>query len=235
MKDLQSHWLQRPTTFLQNDSPFLFRKDRPAPDPERSSPLNITCKIDLYYDFWNTKSFLLIHKAQQNVTILISTKFHGLLEKLLSQGPKRFSTSIGFVTPNVKQTIPHICLAMRQSKNRCWIVSASIQKQHLIHPFHCLFTKLSLVNTNPFLRYQRKILIFRGILAFHVQQLTGLPDFKTKSLYMFFTENFLLAVQIKESLWSLRCTIIILPTRPSHLSQLPPPPLRHIWRIYLAV
>jgi hypothetical protein len=69
------------------------------------------------------------------------------------------------------------------------------KKQHLVHPFHCLFTKLLLVNITPLLTYQRKILIFKGILAFHVQQLTGVPDFKTKSLYMFLTEKFLLAVR----------------------------------------
>jgi hypothetical protein len=66
----------------------------------------------------------------------------------------------------VKHMIPHISLAMGQSKNKCWIDSDTSHKQHLVHPFHCLFTNLSLVNTTPFLRYQRKILIFNGIFAF---------------------------------------------------------------------
>jgi hypothetical protein len=70
----------------------------------------------------------------------------------------------------------------------------------LIHPFHFLFAKLSLVNTTPFLRYQRKILIFKGILAFKAQQFTGNPDLKARLLYISLTENFLLTVQQKESL-----------------------------------
>jgi hypothetical protein len=152
----------------------------------------------------------------------MSTRFLCFFEKLLSQGPRRCSTSTGFVIPNVKQTIPHISLAMGQSKNSCWIVSCYVQKQHLVHSFYCLFTKLSLLNTTPFLRYQRKILIFRGILTFHVQQLTGVPDFKTRSLYMFLTEKFLLAVHLKESLWSLRCTLRTLSTRWSQFSELSP-------------
>jgi hypothetical protein len=75
--------------------------------------------------------------------------------------------------------------------------SCTAQKQHLVYPFHCLFTKLSFVNTTLFLRYQRKILIFRGIFAFQVQQLTGVPDLNTKSLHIFLTEKFLLAVHRK--------------------------------------
>jgi hypothetical protein len=117
-------------------------------------PLNITCKIDLYCDLWNTKSFLLIHKAQHSAANPISTRFLCLFEKLRSQGPWRCPTSTSFVIPNVKQITPHISLAMGQSKNRCCIVSCSVQKQHLVDPFHCLFTKLSLVNTTPFLRCQ---------------------------------------------------------------------------------
>jgi hypothetical protein len=47
-------------------------------------PLNITCKIDLERDFWNTKSFLLVHGAQQKTATPISTRFLCLFEKLLS-------------------------------------------------------------------------------------------------------------------------------------------------------
>jgi hypothetical protein len=132
----------------------------------QNAPLNITCKINLYCDLRNTKSFLLIHNAQHRAANPISTRFLCFFEKLLSQGPKRCLTSIGLVIPSVEQIIPHISLAMGQSKNKCWIVSCSVQKQYKVHPFQRLFTKLSLVKTTPFLRYQRKILIFRGILAF---------------------------------------------------------------------
>jgi hypothetical protein len=102
------------------------------------------------------------------------------------------------------------------------MVSCSLQKQHGVHPFRCRLTRLSLVKIIPFLRYQMKIFIFNEILAFHVQQFTGIPNFNSKSLYMFFTEKFLLAVQIKESLCSLRLTVRMLPARLSPLSQFSP-------------
>jgi hypothetical protein len=143
----------------------------------------------------------------------VSTRFLCFFEKLLSQGPKRCLTLIGFLIPKVKHTIPHVSLAMGQSKNKCWINSDTLQKQHLVHPFHCLFTKLSLVNTTPFLRYQRKILILNGIFAFQAQQSTGIPDLRTKSLYKSLTENFLLAVHRKESLRLLRFTSRTFPTK----------------------
>jgi hypothetical protein len=123
-----------------------------------------------------------------------------LFRKTSKPRTKRYPTSTGFLTPKVKHTIPHTSLVMGQTKNRCRIDSYPAQKQHLIHPFHLLFTKLSLVNTTPFLRYQRKILIFKGILALRTQQFTGNPDLKARLLYISLTENFLLTVQHKESL-----------------------------------
>jgi hypothetical protein len=95
-------------------------------------------------------------------------------------------------------------------------------EQHLVHPFHFLFATLSLVNTTPFLRYQRKILIFNGILAFQAPHSTGVPDLKTKSSYKSLTENFLQAVQTKVSLRLLRFTSRTLPTSLHQLSQLTP-------------
>jgi hypothetical protein len=132
--------------------------------------------------------------AQQKAATPTKTRFLCFFEKLRSQGPKRFPTSLGNLTPKLKHNIPHISLAMGQSKNKCWIDSDTPQKQQLVHPFHCLFTKLSLVNTTPFLRYHKKILIFSGIFAFQAQQLAGAPVLRIKSLYRSLTENFLLAV-----------------------------------------
>jgi hypothetical protein len=86
---------------------------------------------------------------------------------------------------------------MGQSKNKCWIDSGIPQKQQLGHPFHFLFVRLSLVNTTPFLRNHRKILIFNGNLAFQAPHSTGVPDVKTKLTYNSLTENFLLAVHTK--------------------------------------
>jgi hypothetical protein len=96
------------------------------------------------------------------------------------------------------------------------------QKQHLVHPFHCLLTKLFFVNNTPFLRYQRKILISRGILEFQDQQLTSVPDLNTKSFYSFLTEKFLLVVHLKESRCSLRLTNMTLVTMQTQLSQFTP-------------
>jgi hypothetical protein len=79
-------------------------------------------------------------------------------------------------------------------------------------PFHFLFARLSLVNTTPFLRYQRKILIFNGNLALQAPHSTGVPNVKTKLSYKSLTENFLLAVQTKVSLRLLRFTSRTLPT-----------------------
>jgi hypothetical protein len=138
--------------------------------------------------------------AQQKAATPTNTRFLCFFEKLQSQGPKRCSTLFGFLIPKVRLTIPHTSLAMGQSKNKCWIDSNTLQKQHLVHPFHFLFTRLSLVNTTPFLRYQRKILIFNGILAFQAQHSTGVPDLRTKLSYISLTENFLLVVQRKVSL-----------------------------------
>jgi hypothetical protein len=107
-------------------------------------------------------------------------------------------------------------------KNRCRIDSDTSQKQHLVHPFHFLFTRLSLVNTTPFLRYHRKILIFNGILAFQAPHSTGVPDLRIKLSYKSLTENFLLAVQRKVSLRLLRFTSRTLPTRLNQLSLLTP-------------
>jgi hypothetical protein len=62
----------------------------------------------------------------------------------------------------------------------------------------------------------------KGILAFQEQQLKGIPVLITKSLYMFFTEKFLLDVQIKESFCSLSRIVRILPTTRNQLAQLSP-------------
>jgi hypothetical protein len=188
-------------------------------NPERPPKYQLQNRLNC--DFWNTKLFLLIHKAQHIAAKPIITRLLCLVEKLLNQGQKRCSTP-SVLTLNIKHTLPHVCWAIGQLKKRCWIISCSAQKQHFVHPFQCLLTKLSLVNTTPFLRYQRKILIFKRILAFHAQQLTGVPSLKTMSLYIFFTEKILLAVQMKASLRSLRFTIWTFPTSSSHLSQMSP-------------
>jgi hypothetical protein len=171
-----------------NSSPILFRKDRPTPNPERPPKYHLQNRLLLWllkYQIIPTDPQGLAYRRQTD-----QHKVHLLTRKTSKPRTKKGSTPSSFLTPNVKHTLPHVSWAMGQTKKRCWIVSYSAQKQHLVHPFQCLLTKLSLVNTTPFLIYQRKILIFKGILAFHAQQLTGVPSLKTMSLYIFFIEKF---------------------------------------------
>jgi hypothetical protein len=145
----------------------------------QKTPLKITCKIDTYCDLLKTRSFLLIQIAQHRAAITIKTRFLCFFEKLLSQGPKRCCTLVGLLIPNAMATQPHTSQAIGQSKKRCWTVSYCAQKLHFVHPFHLRFTMLSLVSTTPFLRNQKKILIFRGNLAFQAQQLACAPHLKS--------------------------------------------------------
>jgi hypothetical protein len=57
---------------------------------------------------------------------------------------------VGLLNPNAKETHAHTSLAIGQSKKRCWTVYCCAQKQHLVHPFHLRFTKLSLVRVPHF-------------------------------------------------------------------------------------
>jgi hypothetical protein len=68
-------------------------------------PLNITSKIDINFDLWNTIN------AQQKVATPINTWFLCLFEKLLSQGPKRLENIVGAVIPKVKLIVILIILA----------------------------------------------------------------------------------------------------------------------------
>jgi hypothetical protein len=175
------------TTILQNSSPFLFREDRPTPDPEWPPKDHLQNRFIL----WLLK-YQSIPTDPQGPAYGRQTDQHKvplLTRKTSKPRTRKMLHSLRFLTPNVKHTLPHIIWAMGQSKKRCWIVSFFAQKQQFVHPFQCLLTKLTLLNTTPFLRYQMKILIFKGILAFHAQQLTGVPSLNTMSLYKFFTEK----------------------------------------------
>jgi hypothetical protein len=68
-------------------------------------PLNITSKIDINFDLWNTIN------AQQKAATPINTWFLCLFEKLLSQGPKRLENIVGAVIPKVKLIVILIILA----------------------------------------------------------------------------------------------------------------------------
>jgi hypothetical protein len=68
-------------------------------------PLNITCKIELKFDLWNTTSFLQSHTTQQNAVTPTNTLFLCLFEKLLNQGQKRLTILAGVLIPKVKLNI----------------------------------------------------------------------------------------------------------------------------------
>ena len=72
------------------------------------------------------------------------------------------------------------------------MVSSLLQKQHLVHPFQFLFTKLSLANMTPFFRYQTKTLIFNGSFSFQETQKSGRAFSLIRSLYIELTEKDLL-------------------------------------------
>jgi hypothetical protein len=52
-------------------------------------------------------------------------------------------------------------------RNKCSIDSSASQKQHFLHPFHCLLIRLSLIRKTYLLRNHMKIFILSGILSFH--------------------------------------------------------------------
>jgi hypothetical protein len=56
--------------------------------------------------------------AQQKAATPTKTRFLCFFEKLRNQGPKRFPTSLGNLTPKLKHNISHVSLAMGQSKKQ---------------------------------------------------------------------------------------------------------------------
>jgi hypothetical protein len=79
-------------------------------------PLNITCKIDFDFDFWNTTSFLPSHNTQQKAATPTVTNALCLCEKLVSQGPTRLAILVGFVIQKVTLIAIHINLAIGHKK-----------------------------------------------------------------------------------------------------------------------
>jgi hypothetical protein len=87
--------------------------------------LNITCKIELKFDLWNTTSFLQSHTAQQNAATPTNTLFFCLFEKLLSQGPKRLNILAGVLIPKVKLNVIHSKLVIATSSEISSTVNCS--------------------------------------------------------------------------------------------------------------
>jgi hypothetical protein len=117
----------------------------------------------------------MVHKAQHNAD---QHKVPLLTRKTSKPRTKKMFHPLRFFNPKSKtNTSPHKWShgTIKKEVLNCFLLRT---KAAFCTPRHCLLTKLSLVNTTPFLRYQRKILIFKGILAFHAQQLTGVPALK---------------------------------------------------------
>ena len=102
-------------------------------------------------------------------------------------------------------------LAIWQSKNRCWMDSFNVHATHRRQPFHCFFTKLSVVRAKLFISYHIKILILRGILIFQMGWFFGTTCGLTRDLYIEHTVNFpcWCKDQIKISLWSFSWVLVI--------------------------
>jgi hypothetical protein len=141
-----------------NSLSFSSSLDRSAQHRIQCVPLKITYKHELVFDLWKTTLFRHNHKAQHRADVPINTWFLNLNGKFLSQEPKRFAILLGGCILKDIQTIFHIKRAIWQSKNKCWIVSLLLQKQHWTIPFQFLLTRLSLVRMTPCFRYQRKTL-----------------------------------------------------------------------------
>jgi hypothetical protein len=54
------------------------------------------------------------------------------------------------------EVVFQIDLATWKLKNKCWIVSVELQKQHLTSPFHFLSVKLYFVRFTHFFGYHKK-------------------------------------------------------------------------------
>ena len=135
-----------------------------------------------------------------------STSFLSFAGYPLSQDPNQWGKhgppdSIGHgLMPKVKYTARQTNFARWHSKNKCWMFSSLLQKQHFPSPFHFLLSKLSLVRITPFLRYHKKILIFIGSLNFQaIQSSCALCSF-TRFVYIDLTEKieFWFAFQTKD-------------------------------------
>jgi hypothetical protein len=102
----------------------------------------------------------MVHKAQHNAD---QQKVPLLTRKTSKPRTKKMFHSLRFFNPKSKtNTSPHKLShgTIKKEVLNCFLLRT---KAAFCTPRHCLLTKLSLVNTTPFLRYQRKILIFKGI------------------------------------------------------------------------
>jgi hypothetical protein len=112
-----------------------------------------------------------------------SPKFHlfrsSVGERFLPKSPTPCPEDINYtpwfsnIKSNANNTPNQPC--HQAKKKRCWIVSWALQKQHSVAPFHFLLAKLSLVRSTPCLKYQRKILNFKGTFASKMKHQKGLP------------------------------------------------------------
>lgn len=116
-------------------------------------------------------------------------------------------------------------LATRHTKKRCWMFSSKPHGLHLESPFHLLFNKLSFVKITPLFRYQRKILIFKGNLAFQNSSFPAVFSLFIISLYNDCVEKtlFFPICQMNLSLSLLRLTGSTNDTKLSHSFSLCPP------------
>ena len=108
------------------------------------------------FSFINTISFLFEHIDQHSTVAPNKIWFLCFKLKPCSQEPNKSAKLEGGWIPKVICTIFQTKHAKWQSKNRCWIVSTELQRQHLTLPYQFLLAKLSFVRVNPFFKYHIK-------------------------------------------------------------------------------
>jgi hypothetical protein len=128
--------------------------------------LKVTCTHDLGDDLLKTTSFLLNQIAQQIDDATVNSKLQALGSNPLAQTPNKSLTSREGLNPMLIWINRQMNDAYKQLKNRCFIVSGLLQKQHILLPFQCLLAKLSFVKVTPLVwsPYIQSSLMFKSLL-----------------------------------------------------------------------
>jgi hypothetical protein len=165
-KDILRHLLQKLWCCHNCILELWLLKDSSQKEPVGDCIDSLQWRIKFFF-FSKTKSFL-CNQIEQQVTAAprrnkdlkcFVTPFSYLLNIC--------ATLWGFVRLKAIWGKLQINRAKRQSKNKCWIISSSWQKQQVLLPCQLRLIKLSFLNTIPLLRYHIKIFSLRGAFSFH--------------------------------------------------------------------
>ena len=127
----------------------------------------ITCMIWKFEDLLKTRLFRQFHIDQQIAETPIRIRALVFLSIPFNQLPNIFLILVGGGILYVLYTTLQTSCANEHERKICSIVSSNQQKEHLVHPFHFLLARLSLVSKTFLLRNHIKIFIFSGNFSFH--------------------------------------------------------------------